>query len=153
GAMRLRILSALVAVLAGGVWLDGRAQSGGPIVSGAHPFERGVGGIYYATAAGAMKVGADSPIIVTPDQTLVVASETTPAAARALVADLKAITDKPVRYVVDSHYHYDHAHGNQVFMKDAQVIGHDNTRKRMLGNVLEQYTYLNSVEPIPARVA
>src|SRR5262249_13877881 len=89
----------------------------------------------------------------TEDETLVVDSEITPAAARALVADLKAITDKPVRYVVDSHYHYDHAHGNQVFMKDAQVIGHDNTRKRMLGNVLEQYTYLNSVEPIPARVA
>jgi len=69
------------------------------------------------------------------------------------VSDLKAITDKPVRYVVDSHYHYDHAHGNQVFMKDAQVIGHDNTRKRMLTNVLEQYTYLTSVEPVPARVA
>ncbi|HKB12537.1 MAG TPA: MBL fold metallo-hydrolase [Vicinamibacterales bacterium] len=151
--MRLRILSALVAVLAGGVWLDGRAQSGGPIVSGAHRFERVMDGIYYATASGTMNVGANSPIIVTEDETLVVDSEITPAAARALVADLKAVTDKPVRYVVDSHYHYDHAHGNQVFMKDAQVIGHDNTRKRMLGNVLEQYTYLNSVEPIPARVA
>jgi glyoxylase-like metal-dependent hydrolase (beta-lactamase superfamily II) len=72
---------------------------------------------------------------------LVVDSEITPAAARALVADLKAVTPKPVRYVVDSHYHYDHAHGNQVFMRDAQVIGHDNTRRRMLGNVLEQFTY------------
>jgi cyclase len=151
--MRLRVVAALVALFAGWVWIDGRAQSGGPVVSGAHRFERVADGIYYATASGTMNVGANSPIIVTDDETLVVDSEITPAAARALVADLKAITDKPVRYVVDSHYHYDHAHGNQVFMKDAQVIGHDNTRKRMLTNVLEQYTYLSSVEPVPARVA
>ena len=151
--MRVPVLTALIAVFAGWVWLDGRAQSNGPVVSGAHRFERVTDGIYYATASGTMTVGANSPIIVTDDETLVVDSEITPAAARALVSDLKAITDKPVRYVVDSHYHYDHAHGNQVFMKDAQVIGHDNTRKRMLTNVLEQYTYLTSVEPVPARVA
>jgi len=69
-----------------------------------------------------------------------------------VVTDLKAVTSKPVRYVVDSHYHYDHAHGNQVFMRDAQVIGHDNTRRRMLGNVLEQFTYLRSVQQVPTQV-
>ena len=99
-----------------------------------------------------MTVGSNSPIIVTDTEAIVIDSEITPAAARALVADLKAITDKPVRYVIDSHYHYDHAHGNQVFTRDAQVIGHDNTRRRMLTNVLEQYTYLSSVQPVPARV-
>ena len=151
--MRVPVLAGLIVVFAGWVWLDGRAQSNGPVLSGAHRFERVTDGIYYATASGTMTVGANSPIIVTDEETLVIDSEITPAAARALVSDLKAITDKPVRYVVDSHYHYDHAHGNQVFMKDAQVIGHDNTRKRMLTNVLEQYTYLTSVEPVPARVA
>jgi glyoxylase-like metal-dependent hydrolase (beta-lactamase superfamily II) len=68
------------------------------------------------------------------------------------VADLKAVTNKPVGYVIDSHYHYDHAHGNQVFLPAIPVIGHENTRKRLLTNVLEQYTYLNSVQPIPARL-
>jgi glyoxylase-like metal-dependent hydrolase (beta-lactamase superfamily II) len=68
------------------------------------------------------------------------------------VTDLKAITDKPVKYVIDSHYHYDHAHGNQVFTSSAQVIGHDNTYKRLLTNVMEQYTYLSSVQGIPNRV-
>jgi glyoxylase-like metal-dependent hydrolase (beta-lactamase superfamily II) len=57
-----------------------------------------------------------------------------------------------VRYVVDSHYHYDHAFGNQVFGPEVQIIGHENTRKRLLGNTMEQYTYLSSVEPVPARV-
>src|SRR5712692_3991837 len=150
--MRVCITVLVVGLLAGLIWLDGRAQTNGPIVSGAHRFEKVTDGVYYATASGTMNVGANSPVIVTDDEALVIDSEITPAAARALVADLKAVTSKPVRYVVDSHYHYDHSHGNQVFMRDAQVIGHDNTRKRMQTNVLEQYTYLNSVQPIPARV-
>ena len=150
--MRVAVTVLFVALFAGWIWLDGRAQTNGPIVSGAHRFEKVTDGVYYATASGTMNVGANSPIIVDDDEVLVIDSQITPAAARALVADLRAITSKPVRYVVDSHYHYDHAHGNQIFTPDAQVIGHDNTRRRMLTNVLEQYTYLSSVEPIPARV-
>src|SRR6185295_15674806 len=151
--MRLRVLSALVALFVGWVWVEGRAQSGGPIVSGAHRFEKVAEGIYYATASGTMTVGANSPIVLTDTEALVVDSEITPAAARALIADLKAVTDKPVMYVVDSHYHYDHAFGNQAFGPDVQVIGHENTRTRLLGNTMAEYTYLSSVEPVPARVA
>src|SRR5256885_5838432 len=150
--MRGWVTAGFVVLFAGLVWLNGGAQGGDPVVRGAHRFEKVADGVFYATASGSMNVGANSPIILTADEALVIDSEITPAAARALVADLKAVTDKPVRYVVDSHYHYDHSHGNQVFVRDAQVIGHDNTRKRMLGNVLEQYTYLNSVKPIPERV-
>lgn len=151
--MRVRLTALFVVVLAASwVWIDGRAQTADPVVRGAHRFERVTDGVFYATASGTMTVGANSPVIVTGDEALVIDSQITPAAARALVADLKAVTDKPVRYVVDSHYHYDHSHGNQVFAPDAQVIGHDNTRRRMLTNVLEQFTYLSSVQPVPARV-
>src|SRR4029078_6305659 len=150
--MRARVTDIFLLVTASWLWLDAGAQTGGPIVSGAHRFEKVTEGIYYATSSGTMNVGANSPIILTDSEALIIDSEITPAAARALVTDLKAITDKPVRYVVDSHYHYDHAHGNQVFMANAQVIGHDNTYKRLLTNVMEQYTYLSSVQGIPSRV-
>jgi glyoxylase-like metal-dependent hydrolase (beta-lactamase superfamily II) len=150
--MRVFVIAVFVAVLASVIWLDGRGQTGGPLVSGAHRFEKVVDGVFYATASGTMTVGSNSPVILTDDEALVIDSEITPAAARALVADLKAVTNKPVRYVVDSHYHYDHAHGNQVFTRDAQVIGHDNTRRRMVPNVLEQFTYLRSVQQVPAQV-
>src|SRR4029079_9420986 len=96
-----------------------------------------------------MIVGATTTISLADTEAVVIDSEITPAAARALVTDLKAITDKPVKYVIDSHYHYHHAHGNQVFTSSAQVIGHDNTYKRLLTNVMEQYTYLSSVQGIP----
>lgn len=150
--MRVRVTFAFVALFAGWIWLDGRAQTNAPVVSGAHRFEKVTDGVYYATASGTMNVGSNSPIIVNDDEALVIDSEITPAAARAIVADLKAVTSKPVRYVVDSHYHYDHAFGNQIFIADAQVIGHDSTRRRMLGNVMEQFTFLNSVQRVPATV-
>ncbi len=150
--MRACVAFTLVGLMFGLMWKDSRAQTAGPIVSGAHRFEKVTDSIYYATASGTMNVGANSPILINDDEALIIDSEITPAAARALVADMKAITNKPVRYVVDSHYHYDHAFGNQIFGPDVQVIGHVNTRKRMLTNVMEQYTYLTSVQPVPARV-
>ncbi len=150
--MRACVAFTLVGLMFGLMWKDSRAQTAGPIVSGAHRFEKVTDSIYYATASGTMNVGANSPILINDDEALIIDSEITPAAARALVADMKAITNKPVRYVVDSHYHYDHAFGNQIFGPEVQVIGHVNTRKRMLTNVMEQYTYLTSVQPVPARV-
>src|SRR3954468_14024733 len=149
---RARVATLFALFIVGWLWLDARAQTGAPIVSGAHRFEKVADGIYYATASGTMTVGSNSPVILTDTEAIVIDSEITPAAARALVADLKAVTDKPVRYVIDSHYHYDHAFGNQVFGPEVQVIGHENTRTRLLGNTMEQYTYLTSITPVPARV-
>jgi cyclase len=47
-------------------------------------------------------------------------------------AALKGISDKPLRFVINTHYHDDHVGGNASFQKDAPVIAHDNVRKRML---------------------
>lgn len=150
--MRARLTLLFAVVIAGWLWLDARAQSGGPVVSGAHRFEKVADGIYYASSSGVMQVGANSPVIVGETETLIVDSGTSPAAGRALVEDIKAITDKPVKYVIDSHYHYDHLFGNQVFGPDVQIIGHDHTTERLKANTLEQYTFLTSVRPIPQRV-
>src|SRR5262245_17913457 len=149
---RATLFLACALTLAGLPRLVGRAQPDAPVVSGAHRFQRVADGIYYATSSGTMSVGANSPIILTRDEALIVDSSSTPAAGRALAQDMKAITDKPIRYVVDSHYHYDHSFGNQVFDRDAQVIGHQNTLIRMPGS-MEQFTYLSSVRPVPERVA
>ena len=50
--MRARVTLLFALFIAGWLWLDARAQSGGPIVSGAHRFEKVADGIYYATASG-----------------------------------------------------------------------------------------------------
>ena len=75
------------------------------------------------------------------------------AAATTFIADVKTLTPKPVKYVVDTHYHYDHAFGNQVFGPDVTIIGHDTTRRRLNGpGSLKERTYLtNSTAAIANR--
>lgn len=55
----------------------------------------------------------------------------TPEAGEALRDAIRTVTSKPVRYVVNSHWHADHAHGNQAF-EQAQLIGSVNTRRDIM---------------------
>jgi len=129
-----------------------QAQRGGgamtmPPVAGSLPsrnFEKVAEGVFYATTTGSMTTVSNAVVIVNDDDVLIVDPGITAAAATALIADVKTLTSKPVKYVVDSHYHYDHAFGNQVFGSDVTLIGHETTRRRLLGPVLKERTYLTN---------
>ena len=91
-------------------------------------------------------IGSNAAIIVNEDDVLVVDTHYTPAAARALLAEIKKMTDKPVRYVVNTHWHNDHVQGNQayfnVFPAPVEFISHHTTRediqKKAIPSVAEQ---------------
>jgi len=72
-----------------------------------------------------MATGGNHPIIINDRDVMLIDDGTTPAAARALLEDMKLITDKPVRWVVNTHFHYDHTDGNSVFGPDVEIIGHE----------------------------
>jgi len=46
-------------------------------------------------------------------------------------AALATITGKPIKFILNTHYHGDHTGGNVEFSKDATVIAHENVRKRL----------------------
>lgn len=69
--------------------------------------------------------------VVLDQSVLVFDTHFTPEAGRALLEDVRSVTAKPVRYVVNSHWHADHTHGNQVF-GNADLIGSTNTRQGVL---------------------
>ncbi len=117
-----------------------------------HRFEELADGVYLAVGTGSIFVQSNSLVIVNRDDVIVVDSHVTPAAARALVASIKSLTDKPIRYVINTHYHFDHAHGNQVFGDDVEIIGHEFTRLMLLSNVLEQNTYRSFAGAVPAQI-
>src|SRR5437016_12657436 len=97
-----------------------------PITTGkAYTFERIADGVYYATATGSMVTGSNNVVIIGSRDVLVVDTGTSPAAARAFIQDLKLLTSKPVRYVVNTHFHYDHTDGNQVYTGKADIIGQE----------------------------
>lgn len=89
--------------------------------------------VYLAVGTGRMVVGANAAIIVNEHEVLLVDSHITPAAARALLRELGELTSKPVRYVVNTHFHFDHAHGNQIYPHDVEIIGHEFTREVIAG--------------------
>ena len=56
-------------------------------------------------------------VIVNRDDVVVVDSSMRPSWARDLIQQIKKLTDKPVRYVVNTHWHPDHTQGNQAFVE------------------------------------
>jgi len=44
---------------------------------------------------------------------------------------LKGITDKPIKFVLNTHFHGDHTGGNAQFGSEAPIIAHENVRKRL----------------------
>ena len=73
----------------------------------------------------------NSGFILMKDTVLVFDTHFTPEAGWDLLKDIRSVTKNPVRYVVNSHYHPDHTHGNQVFA-GAQIIGNLGTRHDIL---------------------
>lgn len=83
------------------------------------------GTVYMLQGAGGnigASVGEDG-IVIVDDQYAPLADK--------IKSALKGITDKPIRFIINTHYHEDHTSGNPIFQKDAPVIAHDNVRQRL----------------------
>ena len=83
------------------------------------------GSVYMLEGAGG-NIGAsvgDEGIVVVDDQYAPLAEK--------IQAVLKSISDKPIRFIINTHYHEDHTGGNLYFQKQAPIIAHDNVRKRL----------------------
>jgi len=123
-----------------GAAIAGTAQAAPyPVTHGKYyKFEKIADGVYYATAeyngtafpfGSNPFFGANLVVVVNKDDVLIVDSGTTPRSARAFVEDIKVLTDKPVRTVVNTHWHYDHTDGNSIFGPEVQIIAIDFVRQ------------------------
>ena len=104
-------------------------------------FEEVAEDIYQARGTGNVLVGSNSAVIINDEDVVVIDSMISPAAAVALAKELKAITDKPIRYVIDTHFHFDHAHGNQIYPDDVEIIGHEFTYDMLVNGESVGRTY------------
>ena len=87
--------------------------------------QRVAGSVYMLTGAGG-NIGAS----VGEDGIVVIDDQYAPLAPK-IEAALKAITPKPVRFILNTHYHGDHTGGNEYFGRTAPVVAHENVRKRL----------------------
>ncbi len=111
-------------------------------------------GVYHAVGTGALSVGCNASIIVNADDVIVVDTHMTPGGAWALRDELRALTPKPVRSVINTHWHFDHAHGNQIYGPEVEIIGHEYTRMKLAaGDSMRGRSYDMFIGGVPAQVA
>lgn len=58
--------------------------------------------------------------------------------AQAVLDQIRKMTDRPIRYVVNTHHHGDHAGGNPVFSRLATIYAQKNVRERILAGFRTQ---------------
>src|SRR3954471_16976802 len=100
------------------------------------------GNIYMLTGA-----GSNIGISIGEDGVLIVDDEFAPLAPRIKEA-IKGISDQPIRFVLNTHWHGDHTGGNPQFSHDSTIIAHDNVRKRMAEGNPSQVAG-TKIEPAP----
>jgi len=75
---------------------------------------------------------ANAGIVIGRDGVLVIDTLISAKEGQRFIADIRKVTDKPIKYVVDTHYHLDHAFGNAEFAKlGATIISQVNDRKNL----------------------
>jgi len=78
--------------------------------------EKAAEGVYFAQARPQARVNCNAAIFVGAKEVVVVDAHSKPSAATSLIGQIKReITDKPVRYVINTHFHWDHTQGNHAY--------------------------------------
>jgi cyclase len=138
---RTRLALAFFAALLCAGHAQARRTASWPVVQGKYyKFQKIADGVYYATAeyngtefpfGSNPFFGANLVVIVNDHDVVIVDTGTTPRSARAFVADIKRLTDKPITTVVNTHWHYDHTDGNSIFGPQVQIIATDYVRQQI----------------------
>lgn len=120
----------VTALLCGLVLIAGIAQEEIPDLSQVEIITNHVGGnIYRLEATG--DVAGNIAASIGPDGILLVDTQFAPLSELILKA-LRKISDRPIKYIINTHHHIDHTHGNPVLGKSATIIAHANAYKRLM---------------------
>lgn len=122
----MRRLTPYVAILLSIAWLPARAQDLEKVEIRASQLRDN---LYLLQASGGNSVvstGADGTLLVDDEYS---------ALSGKLTAAIGKLTDRPVRFLVNTHWHDDHSGGNEAFGKaGALIIAQDNSRRRMMSD-------------------
>src|SRR5262245_26656509 len=99
-------------------------------------------GVYAAIARPRTPINCNAMVVVYDTGVLVVDTHSRPSSARRLIEQIKTVTDKPVRYAVDTHFHWDHAQGAGAypvaFPKEVSIVSSEATRDNLARFGLER---------------
>jgi cyclase len=85
--------------------------------------------------------GGNVGFFVGPEAVLVIDSQFKDLAP-GIIAQIRKVSDKPIKFLLNTHHHGDHVGGNEAFRQFAMIVAHDNVRTRMLaspGDIQREY--------------
>lgn len=86
--------------------------------------------------------GANAGIVIGQDAVLVIDTQISSQRAQQFIAEIRKVTDKPIRYALNTHFHSDHSFGNADFAAlGATVISHsqaDSYMKKWSQKILDK---------------
>jgi glyoxylase-like metal-dependent hydrolase (beta-lactamase superfamily II) len=86
-------------------------------------------GVYAAVSPDGSHAGSNAGFIIGSNGVVVVDTFVAAEPAKDLLAEIRKITNLPIRYVINTHYHLDHTGGNGVFAEaGATIVAHRNVR-------------------------
>src|SRR4051794_13753123 len=99
-------------------------------------------GIYLFSRPGYGDVGLDgnSIVVTSRDGVLVFDTNGTPSASATVLAQIRTLTNQPVRWIVNSHWHWDHWYGTETYQRafpEVRIVSHEKNRQLMAGPALE----------------
>lgn len=99
--------------------------------------QKAANGVFFAHARAQARVNCNAAIFVRSKDVVVVDAHSKPSAAASLIAQIKReVTEKPVRYVVNTHFHWDHTQGNHAYREANEKVDFiaTETTKQLLGD-------------------
>jgi len=74
--------------------------------------------------------GGNVAVVVTGEGAIVIDTQYSDSAP-GIIEQVRAITDQPIRYVINTHVHGDHVGGNEILQAEGDIIAHRNTWERL----------------------
>jgi cyclase len=102
--------------------------------------------IYAYVQAKATWYWSNAGFIVGKDYVMVVDSLATVGLTRKFRDEIMKVTDKPIRYLINTHHHGDHIYGNHVFA-GATIISHDYCRREAIEQGIRDPDLMNTIFP------
>jgi hypothetical protein len=128
-----------------------RAQSQ-PADAGLFTIEKVADGVFAALAKPQAMTNSNAAIFVLSRDVLVVDAHSKPSAAASLLAQIREeVTEKPVRYLVNTHFHWDHTQGDRAYKAanaEVEIIASETTKQLM--TQLQRNRLKESLDGIPA---
>ena len=108
-------------------------------------------GVYAAIAKSGGLASGNAGFVIGDDGVVIFDTFFTPVAIEELIGEIQKLTNKPIKYAVNSHYHLDHTGGNQVLAaRGIPIIAHDNV---MQWQIVKNKRFLPAPEELQKRKA